>query len=472
MNFHDLAGKLGDLARNDPLSALAVGARAGRAGDHAAGLRRAGPDEMVQGPARAGLAAPRRSRRSSVAMMLVMGIPAIFAALVVKSQDFDKDRYEFDPNKTWSVLEQGRQLQERSTRPTRRSRRRWRAWPRSGRTWSTTSRSSTRRCSRSGPSRGPRPPWRRRCRTCCSGWPECAGASAVDGPQQLMDFTAPPVDLAALPMTADRRRDDPGAGRAVAPRPRRPPRPATGLTKAEAEAELATVPEPATPLAAMLPLADLPAGWTVGKSGDEAPGDVQRREPVREDRRPGRELHPVRREGDGLRLLPPDRRRSNEVQVYIFELATARSRSGKYGSREARGGQAGRRSGRRGTPRPAARSSTRARTTPRSSRPRTTRSSPTSPWSWPGGSPRRRRRKPGGGGRRRAASREAASTPEALFALLPGARASRAPKFVAAGRLRLQLPLRRLHGRLRGRRRDLAGLPPPLPPTPRPQASL
>ena len=27
---------------------------------------------------------------------------------MLKSQHFDKDRYEFDPNKTWSVLEQGR----------------------------------------------------------------------------------------------------------------------------------------------------------------------------------------------------------------------------------------------------------------------------------------------------------------------------------------------------------------------------
>ena len=56
-------------------------------------------------------------------MMLVMGIPAIFAALVVKSQSFDKNRYEFDPNKTWSVLEQGRGFQDRARRPTRRSRR-------------------------------------------------------------------------------------------------------------------------------------------------------------------------------------------------------------------------------------------------------------------------------------------------------------------------------------------------------------
>src|SRR5262249_41853429 len=42
------------------------------------------------------------------AMMLVMGIPAIFIGLVVKSRYFDKDRYEFDPNRAWSVLEQGR----------------------------------------------------------------------------------------------------------------------------------------------------------------------------------------------------------------------------------------------------------------------------------------------------------------------------------------------------------------------------
>ena len=43
-----------------------------------------------------------------VGMMLVMGIPAIFAALVLKSRSFDRNRYEFDPNRTWSVLEQGR----------------------------------------------------------------------------------------------------------------------------------------------------------------------------------------------------------------------------------------------------------------------------------------------------------------------------------------------------------------------------
>ena len=44
-----------------------------------------------------------------VGMMLVMAIPAIFAALVIKSRWFDHNRYEFDPNKTWSVLDQGRE---------------------------------------------------------------------------------------------------------------------------------------------------------------------------------------------------------------------------------------------------------------------------------------------------------------------------------------------------------------------------
>ena len=46
-----------------------------------------------------------------IGMMLAMGIPAIFAALVIKSRWFDHNRYEFDPNKTWSVLDQGREYQ-------------------------------------------------------------------------------------------------------------------------------------------------------------------------------------------------------------------------------------------------------------------------------------------------------------------------------------------------------------------------
>src|SRR5688572_1459532 len=44
-----------------------------------------------------------------VGMMLVMGIPAILLALLVKSRQFDERRYEFDPNQTITVIDQGRQ---------------------------------------------------------------------------------------------------------------------------------------------------------------------------------------------------------------------------------------------------------------------------------------------------------------------------------------------------------------------------
>ena len=44
-------------------------------------------------------------------MLLVMGLPAIFCGLAIKSQYFDQDRYAFDPNRIPSVLEQGRQFE-------------------------------------------------------------------------------------------------------------------------------------------------------------------------------------------------------------------------------------------------------------------------------------------------------------------------------------------------------------------------
>ena len=135
----------------------------------------------------------------------------------------------------------------------------------------------------------------------------------VDGPQQLLDYTAPPVDLAmpldwqitpaagAAPATAS-------PGVAPAPAPAAAAAPGNGLSPTEIEAELAAVPEPQRKLAAMLPLSGLPPEWTVGKSGDRHLETLQRRQSLREDRRPRRELHPVRRQGDGLRLLSPDRR--------------------------------------------------------------------------------------------------------------------------------------------------------------------
>ena len=64
-----------------------------------------------------------------VGMMLVMGIPAIFSAWWSRASYFDKNRYEFDPNKTWSVLEQGRGFNDLQGGRRGRQKRRWSGWP-------------------------------------------------------------------------------------------------------------------------------------------------------------------------------------------------------------------------------------------------------------------------------------------------------------------------------------------------------
>src|SRR5262249_5884568 len=95
----------------------------------------------------------------------------------------------------------------------------------------------------------------------------------VDGPQQLLDYTAPPVDLRALtasnaaagavaPVAAT------GAPTLPTPAPAAAAAPSNGLAPAEIESELAAVPEPQRKLAGMLPLSGLPPEWTLGKPGD------------------------------------------------------------------------------------------------------------------------------------------------------------------------------------------------------------
>ena len=86
-------------------------------------------------------------------------------------------------------------------------------------------------------------------RLCSSAWPAIRKAIALDGPQQLMDFTAPhrPLWPPRSPMLTRPRRCPCPAGSDAAPVVRTsavlPCPPPTGLAKSEAEAELATVPD-------------------------------------------------------------------------------------------------------------------------------------------------------------------------------------------------------------------------------------
>ena len=221
-----------------------------------------------------------------VGMLLVMGIPSIFAALVVKSADFDKNRYEFDPNKTWSVLEQGRGLKsvKEADKAVKVEMARLAEERKNlvdgvkkldeAMVAMRTASAQSQATAQAVPAVLERLATIRR-------------AVGVDGPQQLMDFTAPAVTgpiagtgninanaagvltpsvLAATGSTFAPN----GTGHAASVPSAIPstPTPAkAGLSQADADAEYASVPEPQRNLASMLPLADLPAGWEVSKSG-------------------------------------------------------------------------------------------------------------------------------------------------------------------------------------------------------------
>ena len=162
----------------------------------------------------------------------------------------------------------------------------------------------------------------------------------VDGPQQLLDYTAPPVDLRAMAAAGFGN----NSGQVLSPTlitgPAAVPPPAlaataspgTGLSPAEIEAELAAVPEPQRKIAAMLPLGDLPPDWTVGKSGEH------RLESFNADnlyeKIDGRAESFIQYgvKGMAYAFYHPTGDPSNELQLYVFEMADPLKSLGKYGS--------------------------------------------------------------------------------------------------------------------------------------------
>jgi hypothetical protein len=251
-----------------------------------------------------------------VGMLLVMGIPAIFAALVIKSQDFDKNRYEFDPNKTWSVLEQGRQFRsvEEADLAVKAEMARL-AEERKNLVDNVKKLDDAMLTLRAATSQSPAT-----AQALPAVLERLAGirrSVGVDGPQQLMDFTAPPAALPPAP-TAVAMIAAPGSSAPVATAP--PAAAPSGLAKTEAEAELATVPDPQRPLASMLPLVDIPAGWTVSKYG------TKHMETFNADnlfeKIDGRAESFTQNNVIGMAYTSyhPTGDDSNEVQVYIFEF--------------------------------------------------------------------------------------------------------------------------------------------------------
>jgi hypothetical protein len=265
-----------------------------------------------------------------VAMMLVMGIPAIFLALVVKSQYFDKDRYEFDPNRTWSVLDQGRGFRDVKEADDAVKLEMGRlALERKNLVDSVKKLDEAMLALRAVA--GTSPAVAQTVPNVLERLAKVRSSVGVDGPQQLMDFTAPPVDIAAALAMAPA----PAAATlasALAPAMATPPAvPAgNGLSEAQIKAEIATVPEPQRPIAAMLPLSNLPPGWTLGKLGE------RHLETFNADnlfeKIDGRAESFI---DYGVRSMAyadfhPTGDDSADVQVYIFEMGNTLKAMGKY----------------------------------------------------------------------------------------------------------------------------------------------
>jgi hypothetical protein len=277
-----------------------------------------------------------------IGMLLVMGIPAIFAALVLKSRSFDHNRYEFDPNRTWSVLEQGRAFQNLKEADDAVKLEMGRlALERKNLVENVKKLDEAMLALRSVA--GTSPAVAQRFPNVLQSLAGIRKSIGLDGPQQLLDYTAPPVDLRAMAAGG------PGSGSSITVAPTLLSGPAAsvsstspaltsaaaagnGLSAAQIEAELATVPERERKIAAMLPLADLPPEWTVGKSGERHFESFNADNLYEKIDGRAESFIQYGVKGMAYAFYHPTGDPSNELQLYIFEMADPLKALGKYGS--------------------------------------------------------------------------------------------------------------------------------------------
>lgn len=264
-----------------------------------------------------------------VGATLVMSIPAVFAAIVLKSRSFDRDRYEFDPNRTYSVLDQGRALASlKDADQAVRIETQRLALERKNLVNGVKKLDEAMVALRAAAA-SPAEASRR--------FPQVLQALAgvrrsvgVDGPQQLVDETASLVDLRGLVMNV------PAAG-TLAPAPAAAPTATpsavkSGLSATEIEAELTSVPEPQKAIAAMLPLGDLPPEWTVGKAGDKHLETFNADNLYEKIDGRAESFIQYGVKGMAYAFFHPTGDPSNELQLYLFEMADPLKALGKYGS--------------------------------------------------------------------------------------------------------------------------------------------
>ena len=105
-----------------------------------------------------------------------------------------------------------------------------------------------------------------------------------------------------------------------------------GLSPAQVEGELAGVPEPQRGIAAMLPMSGLPPGWTIGKSGEKHLETFNADNLYEKIDGRAESFLQYGVKGMAYAFYHPTGDPSNELQLYIFEMADSLKALGKYGS--------------------------------------------------------------------------------------------------------------------------------------------
>lgn len=265
-------------------------------------------------------------------MMLVMGIPAIFVLIALKSRHFDEDRYEFDPNQTFSVLDQGRQYRtlKEADEGVREERKRLEA-ERKALVDQVKALDDSLLALRAVALQNP------------AVVPSLANvldrlgalhrSIGLDAPQQLLEELGTPVSLAGMAPAQPQMMMVPAGAvmpAASIPGPAAPV--GAGLTTQQRDLELATVPAPQQALAQKLPLTGLPAGWTLAEL-DGKHLETFNAENLYEKIN-GRAESFIQYDVTGMAYTyyHPEADPSSEAQLYIFEMANSLKSFGKYSS--------------------------------------------------------------------------------------------------------------------------------------------
>ncbi len=256
-----------------------------------------------------------------VATLLVMGIPAILLALMVKSQYFDRDRYEFDPNRVITTLDEGRQFNSvaKADEAVREEQKQL-AEKEKNLTESVKKLDTAMIALAEAATQSP--PAADATLLALDALGKVRQSVGVDAPHEFEDLVVKLKNPTPAPMLVAAGPGMVGTGAQVAP----------AAAPSPYDREIANVPAPQRELAKLLPLDEAPQGWEVGEMGD---GHLEtfNAENLYE-KIDGRAESFVQYDVTGMSYTNyhPKGDDSGEVQLYVFAFASPLKAFGKYGS--------------------------------------------------------------------------------------------------------------------------------------------